>query len=122
MRLYSESVGELMEKLPAFVRSGKRLAFTALFCYNDRLAGITMKCLRRIGVRVPEDISVVGFDDAPYAELLDPPLTTVEQPFAQLGALAAQLLQERLTANHQPPKALVLPCRLVVRASTAAVK
>ncbi|GBC99801.1 HTH-type transcriptional regulator DegA [bacterium HR17] len=122
LRLSSDAESELMERLPPFVQPKRgKLAFTALFCYNDRLAGIAIKCLRRMGLRVPDDISVVGFDDAPYAELLDPPLTTVQQPFDQLGALAAQLLQERLSAPLEPPKVLVLPCRLVVRASTTSV-
>jgi DNA-binding LacI/PurR family transcriptional regulator len=112
-----------MEKLPSFIQLKRgKLAFTALFCYNDRLAGMAIKCLRRMGLRVPEDVSVVGFDDAPYAELLDPPLTTAQQPFDQLGALAAQLLEERLSAPPEPPTVLVLPCRLVVRASTASVQ
>ncbi|MFA0759521.1 MAG: hypothetical protein KEFWMYNX_002130 [Candidatus Fervidibacter sp.] len=123
LRLSSDSESELMEKLPSFIQPKRgKLAFTALFCYNDRLAGMAIKCLRRMGLHVPEDVSVVGFDDAPYAELLDPPLTTVQQPFDQLGALAAQLLGERLSAPPEPPKVLVLPCRLVIRASTASAQ
>jgi len=72
-----------------------------------------------MGVKVPEEISVVGFDNAHYSEFLDPPLTTVEQPFEQLGTIAAQLLQERLMFPEAEPKVIKLPCKLVVRASTA---
>jgi LacI family transcriptional regulator len=98
----------------------RRPPLTALFCYNDRLAGVVIKALRRLQLRVPEDVSVVGFDDAAYADLLDPPLTTVRQPVMQLGSLATQLLQERLNTPGAPPKAMTLAGRLVVRESTAA--
>lgn len=120
LRLASETDDEVRVKLPAFLRQGQRhLPLTALFCHNDKVAALVLKCLRGLGLRVPDDVSLVGFDNAPYAEFLDPPLTTVEQPFSQLGALAAQLLQERLMAGNTAPKTLALPCRLIVRASTA---
>ncbi len=133
LRLASETDDEVRVKLPAFLRQGQRgLRFTALFCHNDKVAALVLKCLRGLGLRAPDDISVVGFDNAPYAEFLDPPLTTVEQPFSQLGSLAAQLLQERsIVGSTAPqersivgstaPKSVVLPCRLIVRASTAPV-
>lgn len=119
-RIVSDAAEEVQEKLQPLVtwESRRRPPLTGLFCYNDRLAGIAIKCLRRLGLRVPADVSVVGFDDAVYAELLDPPLTTVRQPLLQLGSLAMQLLQERLTLPAQPPKALTLAGRLIVRDST----
>lgn len=92
LKLQTEDENELSEKLPKFIFEGDNLKFTALFCYNDRVAGTTMKFLNRLGIRVPEDISVVGFDNEPYSELFQPPLTTVEQPFSQLVSLAVQLL------------------------------
>lgn len=118
LRLQTEDEFELAEKLPKFIFDGDKLRFTALFCYNDRVAGTTIKCLNRLGVRVPEDISVVGFDNEPYSELFSPPLTTVEQPFSQLVSLAVQLLEERLASPPTPPKKVILPCRLIVRSST----
>jgi len=68
---------------------------TAIFCFNDWGAAYLLKELRIHGIRVPDDISVVGFDDSIYAELLDPPLTTVKNPFGSLGEISAQLLLEQ---------------------------
>jgi hypothetical protein len=68
---------------------------TALFCNSDWLASVVLRVLREMGLGVPEDVSVVGFDDAHYAQLLSPPLTTVRQPFPELGALAVELLLEQ---------------------------
>ncbi|MCS7186294.1 MAG: LacI family transcriptional regulator [Armatimonadetes bacterium] len=119
LRLQTEDEHELAEKLPKFIFDGDNLRFTALFCYNDRVGGTTLKCLNRLGIKVPEDISVVGFDNEPYSELFHPPLTTVEQPFSQLVSLAVQLLEERLSLPPSPHKQVILPCRLIVRSSTS---
>jgi len=121
-RIGADSEEEVFEKLAAGFRGKgirRRLPLTALFCYNDRLAGMAIKALRRLDLRVPGDISIVGFDDAVYTELLDPPLTTVRQPLVQLVSLATQLLQERLANPQAPPRSLSLAGRLVVRQSTA---
>ncbi len=118
LRLQTEEEGELSEKLPKFIFDGDKLKFTALFCYNDRVAGTAIRCLNRLGVCVPEEISVVGFDNEPYSEFFHPPLTTVEQPFSQLVSLAVQLLEERLASPPTPPKKVILPCRLIIRSST----
>jgi len=121
IRIGTDSEEEVFAKLSAALRRGprRRLPLTALFCYNDRLAGMTIKALRRLELRIPQDVSVVGFDDAVYAELLDPPLTTIRQPVVQLGSLATQLLQERLSSPQGPSKVLQLAGRLIVRQSTA---
>lgn len=92
---------------------------TALFCFNDWTAGMVIKALRSLGVRVPQDISVIGFDDSAYAELLDPPLTTIHNPFGTLGMTAAQLLLEQAEAPNAEPRVAVIPCRLVARQSCA---
>lgn len=92
---------------------------TALFCNSDWLASVVLRVLREMGLRVPEDVSVVGFDDAHYAQLLSPPLTTVRQPFPELGALAVELLLEQAASDQPTPGAYVLPCDLVKRESTA---
>lgn len=116
---------DLREALPSFLqqieeREGAPL--TALFCAGDVLAAVTVKTLTERGWRIPEDISVVGFDDAPLlAECLHPPLTTVRMPFVQLGHLAAQLLRERMEQPTAPPRRLFLPGELVVRRSAAPV-
>jgi len=70
---------------------------------------------------MPEDISVVGFDDIPLAGLIRPPLTTVRQPAYELGRVAATLLIERIAHPDAPHQPSVLPCQLVVRASSGPV-
>lgn len=92
---------------------------TALFCNSDWLASVVLRVLREMGLHVPRDVSVIGFDDAHYAQLLTPPLTTVRQPFPELGALAVELLLEQTAGGRLTPGAYVLPCDLVTRESTA---
>jgi DNA-binding LacI/PurR family transcriptional regulator len=111
-----EEVHDLLERFVAEERRKDDPA-TALFCFNDWVAGKVLKQLRRQGVRVPEDISVIGFDDRLYADFLDPPLTTVRNPFEQLGELAAALLLEQAEAPNAEPRCVVAPCDLVVRES-----
>ncbi len=91
---------------------------TALFCFNDWIAGTALQVLRRLKVRVPEEMSVVGFDDSVYAPLLDPPLTTVHHPFGTMGRLAAELLLEQVEHPDAEPRVLVAPCHLVGRQSS----
>ncbi len=89
---------------------------TAVFCSNDRVALGLYHALRGRGVRVPEDLSVVGFDDLPWGEYLAPPLTTVRQPGREMGRLAARSV---LGENAVAESTLVEP-ELVVRASVCA--
>lgn len=91
---------------------------TAIFAANDQMAIGVMAALREAGRRVPEDISVAGFDDLPEAPYLDPPLTTVRQDFAELGERTMSLLERVLSGEQQPTVDLV-PTALVVRSSTA---
>ena len=92
---------------------------TALYCFNDWMAGKTLKILREMKIGVPEQMSVVGFDDSIYAELLDPPLTTMHTPFDRLGSLAAELLLEQGRKPAAEPRTVVAPCWLVERLSSA---
>jgi LacI family transcriptional regulator len=93
---------------------------TAIFVNNSPLALGTLAAVRDRGLHIPEEISVVGFDDAPWSALLDPPLTLVAQPTDALGRAAASLLVERVERRSgTPTRHIVLPPRLVVRASTA---
>ena len=97
-------------------------AGTAAFASNDQMAIGLLSALRERGIRVPEDISVVGFDDIPEAPYMFPPLTTVRQDFAALGAL---IMQKVLVAVEEPESATEdtpLSTKLVVRESTRAVK
>jgi DNA-binding LacI/PurR family transcriptional regulator len=91
---------------------------TALMCPNDEIASWALGLLKEAGVRVPEECSVAGFDDLPYAAHVHPALTTVRQPLRAIGRAAAAGLLARMHRPADPPVAAVLPTRLVVRAST----
>ncbi|MDX2399227.1 LacI family DNA-binding transcriptional regulator [Microbacterium algeriense] len=88
----------------------------AIFIASDLMARGAMTALRAAGVRVPEDIAVVGFDDSSVALTTDPPLTTMRQPMYAQGEAMAQVLLSRL-AGEDPPMTTILPTELVVRAS-----
>lgn len=93
-------------------------ALTGLFCCNDWLAGLALRALQQIGIRVPEEMSLVGFDDTQYAVALEPPLTTVHQPFHELGVFAAELLLEADDGPYDVPRVYSLDGELVVRDSS----
>lgn len=93
---------------------------TALFCYNDMMALGVLKGLKQAKARVPEDCSLVGFDDVFVAEYADPPLTTLAQPKYQLGRDAANLMFDLLkTGPTEWPRVKSIRGQLLVRASTA---
>lgn len=92
---------------------------TAVFASSDQMALGAIEALRRRGLRVPEDMSVVGFDDLPEVRWSAPPLTTVRQPLADMGKLATRTVL-RLAAGEEPASPRVeLATELIVRASTA---
>lgn len=90
---------------------------TAIFAADYLMAISTVRVLRRNGLRVPEDISVVGFDDPFSAEHLTPALTTIRQPVYQVGLRSAQRLLDSLRNGEQPRGAEVLPTQLIIRDS-----
>jgi LacI family transcriptional regulator len=94
--------------------------FTAVVAANDRLALGCYDVLRERGLRVPEDMSVTGYNDMQFADRFTPPLTTVRIPHYQIGVRAAQLILEALDGNEWPPMTITLAPTLVVRESTAA--
>lgn len=96
--------------------------FTALFAQNDRMAVGAIRALREAGRRVPDEVSVIGFDDIPLASYFDPPLTTMRQDMPAIGRTAAQLLIQRLEHPDQPPAHTACPAELVVRHSTRALE
>ncbi|MCU1233387.1 MAG: transcriptional regulator, LacI family [Candidatus Solibacter sp.] len=91
---------------------------TAIFCYNDLSALGAMRQVRKHGLRIPEDISVVGFDDLYISQYLNPPLTTVRQPMRQMGRLAMETLL-LIFAGSDSGDAIRVPGELIVRESTA---
>jgi DNA-binding LacI/PurR family transcriptional regulator len=97
----------------------RRRDFTALFCFNDTSAAGAIRALYDAGIRVPHDVSVIGFDDVVGAKFGIPSLTTVRQPLWQMGQTAAKILLERIArpkAKH--PKEIMMQPELVIREST----
>jgi LacI family transcriptional regulator len=98
---------------------GRSGAFTAIVAANDMLALGCYDALRRAGVVCPEQISIVGCNDMPFADWFHPALTTIHIPHERLGRAAANLLLERLSAPDGVPRQISIRPRLVTRASTA---
>jgi len=88
-----------------------------VFVASDLMSMGALRALRDLGRRVPDDVAVVGFDDAPLASYADPPLTTIRQPVDRLGQEMVRLLLSRLTDPYGEAKAIILPTELVVRTS-----
>lgn len=93
---------------------------TAIFCFNDEMAIGVLHTARQHGLRVPDDLSVVGFDDIRFAQFADPPLTTVRQPMRELGEATVRLLLDILVGNVKDAVSVTLPHALIVRASSGA--
>lgn len=92
--------------------------FTALVCYNDLSAIGTIRAFKDHGLQVPEDVSVVGFDDTQAAAFHNPSLTTIRQPLRQMGATAARILLERIRGQQAFPDNVPILPELVIREST----
>jgi LacI family transcriptional regulator len=92
---------------------------TAIFCVQDDSACRAVDYATDIGLRVPEDLSIVGFDDIACAASCSPPLTTIRQPMRQIGFRAAELLCERIDAFRTEPHDFLLDVQLIERCSTA---
>jgi LacI family transcriptional regulator len=90
---------------------------TAIFASNDVMAMGVMDIARHMGKRVPEDISVIGFDDIPQASMVYPALTTVRQPLEQMGRVATQMLLEFLNNPEKEAHRIELPTQLIIRDS-----
>jgi LacI family repressor for deo operon, udp, cdd, tsx, nupC, and nupG len=102
---------------------GRTREFTAVFCFNDISAIGAIRAISDAGLRVPEDISVVGFDDIITAAYCKPSLTTVKQPLQEMGERAAQALLDRIAHPAQEwPAEIVMEPELVVRESTGPVR
>src|SRR5664279_6465442 len=96
----------------------RKVPFTALFAYNDISAVGAIRAIKESGLRVPEDISVVGFDDIREAAYHLPSLTTVRQPLRKIGTLAAETLVERIEGLNGHEAGILVEPELVVREST----
>lgn len=94
--------------------------FSAVFCSSDEMALGAIRGLRARGLRVPQDVSVAGFDDIQLARFFDPPLTTIAQPKSELGEEAMRMLLDLLNDPLTPVRKRMLPTELVIRGSTGA--
>jgi LacI family transcriptional regulator len=107
-----------------FIRGGELLDLasppTAIFAGNDQQAFGVYEAARRRGLRIPQDLSVVGFDDLPVARWVSPPLTTVRQPLTEMGSAAAQMLGELIDGIPLRSTRVELSTELITRESTAA--
>jgi len=97
----------------------RRVPFTALFAYNDISAIGAMRALQEAGIRVPEDVSVVGFDDIAHASFCIPALTTVRQPLKKMGRIAAESLLARIEETGEFQEEIAVEPELVARKSTS---
>jgi LacI family transcriptional regulator len=107
--------------LPAHVASQLAApACSLVVCANDAVAVGVLRTVRAAGIVVPEELSVIGFDDVPWADFVDPALTTIRQPLASLGARAVALLSARLGDPALAPRHEILSVELVARRSAVA--
>lgn len=95
-------------------------ALTALFCHTDWMAAGAYRALREAHLRIPEDVSVVGYDDLPICQFLDPPLASVRQPSQGLGQLVAQLVINVIEQTESFPQDILVPAELMMRGSVMA--
>ncbi|WP_328581036.1 LacI family DNA-binding transcriptional regulator [Streptomyces sp. NBC_00370] len=101
--------------LPRLLEGG----VTAVVCASDALALGAIRAARRQGLRVPEDLSVVGFDDSPYMVATDPPLTTARQPVQAMAAAAIASLVSQMKGHATEGESMMFDTELIVRSSTA---
>ena len=137
-RLRRETVAAVLERagLPPAVETRAQFTFddaaagahellsaaerpTAIYADDDLLAGGVYLAARELGLRIPGDVSVVGFDDLPFARVFEPPLTTIGIDAEALGSTAFDVLEESMSGGgDEPPASRVLPVELIVRGST----
>jgi DNA-binding LacI/PurR family transcriptional regulator len=99
-------------------RLARNRAVSAIFAANDQMALGVLRALHELGQSIPDEVSVVGFDDIPEAPYFIPPLTTVRQNFDQMGSRSVGLLLSMIEAPQEPYELAKIPPRLIVRSST----
>lgn len=92
---------------------------TAVVCGNDQVAMGALRVLREAGIRVPDEMSLIGFDDMEGSALTEPPLTTIRQPVFDIGFRATELLIQQIESGQRVEQRILLPTELVVRATVA---
>jgi DNA-binding LacI/PurR family transcriptional regulator len=94
---------------------------TAILASNDTVGAVVMRTVQRAGLRIPDDISVIGNDNHPFCTYLNPTLTTVELPIVEAGRQAIEMLLERVSVQYKQSESRILPCPLIIRESSGAV-
>lgn len=94
---------------------------TAIFATNNLMTLGVLKALSKLNLKIPDDISIIGFDDLPWAEAISPPLTTVRQPAYEMGKKAAELFFKRVEDSSREPEEIVMDPKLIIRGSTASL-
>ena len=107
-----------VEPLREFLAQSPRVR--AVFAVNDQLALAVYKSARELGLRIPDDLAVVGFDNLDFTMHLDVPLTTVEQPAQEMGYQAVEALVRRMNGAATTYQQIILPTRLIIRHSCGA--
>ena len=122
--LIAQLEGDSPSHEPGYFATQRLLAskapFTAIFAFNDVSAIGAIRAVREAGLRVPQDVSIVGFDDVQSAAFQNPPLTTVRQPLRTMGILAAEAIVSQIAnpSEHPPSRQVMVDPELVVRDST----
>jgi LacI family transcriptional regulator len=96
---------------------GENLDFTAIFAYNDMMAFGSMQAIKEKGLRIPEDIGLVGYDDIPFSSLISPSLTTIKLKKQELGVESVKLLFSRINGGRKKTKKIMLDVELQIRES-----
>lgn len=116
LQAYDDSDMPLIQQIQSHVN---RMKPTAIFAANDHIAVLAVRALRLLNLRIPDDISVAGFDDSDLTVYMDVPLTTVAQDTFEIGRRAAQLLIDQIEHGQPPIENQLVPTQLRVRESTA---
>jgi GntR family transcriptional regulator, arabinose operon transcriptional repressor len=123
LRPVTEAVVQLdpgKERISWKAPAARKQPVEAFVCVNDRMAGMLMQLFLARKIRIPEDMRIVGIDDASYASLLPVPLTTIRQPLGEIGQAALRMMIERIRMPHSPPREILFDGELVVRRSCGA--
>jgi len=116
---FGEQSGYIETKL--LLRTRKDV--TAILAFSNLIALGALRALAEEKLRIPDDISIIAFDDQPYAAYLDTPMTTVAQPFSEMGEVAVKLLFDQIQSPQREPKGgILLPTRLIVRRSVRKIQ
>ena len=121
-RSLSEEVETILpQRIECLLKLDKRP--TGIFCYNDEIAYMVLSIARRLNIRIPEDLSIIGFDDSMLSKIMDPKLTSITHPKEQMGIDAANLIIKLINNNNEfdDNDSILYEPILVIRNSTTSL-